>query len=287
MTLHGTVAAVVTPLRDGGTRLDEDAVGPLAAFVAGAGCDGVLVAGTTGEGILLTPDERRALAERWIEAAGGLAVAVHAGAQTTADSVALAAHAAEGGAAAVAVIGPPYFAFDDVELEAHFGAVIAACAPLPAYVYEFRERTGYAVPTRVVERLRDAHANLAGLKVSDRGFDEVEPYLGLGLDVFVGSEPLIPRAMAAGAKGTVSGMASALPELVAAVVAEPSPEGGERLAAARKALSAAPTAAGLKRVLARRGVPVSGDMRAPLRPLTAEEVRTVDAAVDRLALPVT
>jgi dihydrodipicolinate synthase/N-acetylneuraminate lyase len=286
MTLQGTVAAVVTPLRDGGTRLDEEAIGPLAAFVAGAGCDGVLVAGTTGEGILLTADERRALAERWIETADGLAVAVHAGAQTTADSVALAAHAAEAGAAAVAVIGPPYFAFDDAELEAHFGAVLAACAPLPAYVYEFRDRTGYAVPPAVIERLR-AHANLTGLKVSDRSFEEVEPYLGLGLDVFVGSEPLIPRAMAAGATGSVSGLASALPELVASVVADPAPEGGERLAQARKALSVAPTAAGLKRVLARRGVPVSGDMRAPLRPLTAEEERAVDSAWDRLAQPVT
>jgi dihydrodipicolinate synthase/N-acetylneuraminate lyase len=287
MTLHGTVAAVVTPLRDGGTRLDEDAVGPLAAFVAGAGCDGVLVAGTTGEGILLTADERRALAERWIEAAGALAVAVHAGAQTTAESAALAAHAAEAGAAAVAVIGPPYFAFDDAELEAHFGAVLAASAPLPAYVYEFRDRTGYAVPPAVVERLREAHPNLAGLKVSDRSFEEVEPYLGLGLDVFVGSEPLIPRAMAAGARGSVSGLAGALPELVAGVVADPAPEGGERLAAARKALSVAPTAAGLKRVLARRGLPVAGDMRAPLRPLTPEEERAIDAAWDRLAQPVT
>jgi dihydrodipicolinate synthase/N-acetylneuraminate lyase len=84
----------------------------------------------------------------------------------------------------------------------------------------------------------------------------------------------------------VSGLASALPELVAEVVADPSPEGGERLTAARKALSVAPTAAGLKRVLARRGMPVSGDMRAPLRPLTHEEERAVDSALDRLAQPV-
>ncbi len=114
MTLHGTVAAVVTPLRDGGTRLDEGAVDGLAAFVAAGGCDGVLVAGTTGEGLLLTTDERRALAEAWLDAVpDGIEVAVHAGAQTTAEAVALAEHAARAGAAAVAVIGPPYFAFDD------------------------------------------------------------------------------------------------------------------------------------------------------------------------------
>jgi dihydrodipicolinate synthase/N-acetylneuraminate lyase len=283
MTLHGTVAAVVTPLRDGGTRLDEGAIAPLAEHVSGGGCDGVLVAGTTGEGLLLTTAERRTLAEAWLDAVPeGLDVAVHAGAQTTAEAVALAEHAAQAGAAAVAVIGPPYFAFDAAELEAHFAAVIAACAPTPAYVYEFRDRTGYAVDPAVVARLRDAHPSLAGMKVSDRSFAEVEPYLGLGLDVFVGSEPLIPQAMAAGAIGSVSGLASALPALVAGVVAGPTPEGGEALATARRALAVAPNIPGLKRVLQRCGVPVAGEVRAPLRGLTDAERAAVDEAVERL-----
>jgi dihydrodipicolinate synthase/N-acetylneuraminate lyase len=282
MALHGTVAAVVTPLRDGGAALDEDAIGGLAAFAAAGGCDGVLVAGTTGEGILLTTEERRALAERWLEAAPpNLDVAVHVGAQTTADSVALAEHASRSGAAAVAVIGPPYFALDEAELEAHFGAVIAACAPTPTYLYEFRARTGYAIPPAVVERLRDAHPSLTGMKVSDRTFDEVRPYLLDGLDVFIGAEPLIPQGIDAGAVGAVSGLASAFPDLVSAVVADPSPEGGEGLAEVRRALGAAPTIAGLKRVLARRGVAIAGDVRGPLRRLTADEERLVDEAVER------
>jgi dihydrodipicolinate synthase/N-acetylneuraminate lyase len=282
MALHGTVAAVVTPLRDGGSRLDEDAVGGLASFLAESGCDGVLVAGTTGEGILLSVPERRALAERWLgDAPDGLDVAVHAGAQTTGDAVALAEHAAEAGAAAVAIIGPPYFAFDDAALEAHFGAVIAACAPTPAYLYEFRARTGYAIPPAVVERLRDAHPSLAGVKVSDRSFEEVAEYLLDGLDVFLGSEPLIPQGLAAGATGAVSGLATAFPELVAAVVADPAPEGGQRLAELKRALGAAPTHAALKRALARRGVAMSQDVRAPLRGLTDAECRAVDEAVER------
>jgi dihydrodipicolinate synthase/N-acetylneuraminate lyase len=282
MTLHGTIAAVVTPLRDGGARVDQEAVEPLAGLLAAGGCDGVLVAGTTGEGILLAAAERRALAEAWVAAApDGVDVAVHVGAQTTAEAVALAEHAAGAGAAAVAVIGPPYFAFDDDELHAHFAAVLAACAPTPAYLYEFRDRTGYAVAPAVVARLRDAHPHLAGMKVSDRTFAELEPYLGLGLDVFVGAEPLIPEAMATGAAGSVSGLATAFAELVAAAVADPTPEAGERLAAVRAALSCAPTIAGLKRVLQRRGLPMQTDVRAPLRGLTDDERRAVDAVADR------
>ena len=61
--IYGALAAAVTPLRDGGTRLDEDAFGPVADFLAAGGLDGILALGTTGEGILLTVDERRRAAE--------------------------------------------------------------------------------------------------------------------------------------------------------------------------------------------------------------------------------
>src|SRR5438876_9387296 len=106
--LRGAVAAAVTPLRD--ERLDVSAVGPYVDFLVGHGVDGVLALGTTGESVLFSADERREIAAAFVEAGGGrLQVAVHAGAQTTADTVALAAHAAEIGADAVAVIAPPYF----------------------------------------------------------------------------------------------------------------------------------------------------------------------------------
>src|ERR687895_1230379 len=115
--LSGALAAAVTPLRDGGGALDEEAVAPLVAFLAAGGLDGLLALGTTGEGILLSVDERRRAARLFIGAAAArLQVAVHCGAQTTADTVALAADAAEQGADAVAVIGPPYYALDEEAL---------------------------------------------------------------------------------------------------------------------------------------------------------------------------
>ena len=106
--LHGAIAAASTPLRDGGAALDDAAFGPYADFLVGAGLDGVLAFGTNGEAVLLSVDERRRGLELWVDAVGGRAlVAAHCGAQTTADTVALASHAAESGADAVAVIGPP------------------------------------------------------------------------------------------------------------------------------------------------------------------------------------
>jgi dihydrodipicolinate synthase/N-acetylneuraminate lyase len=268
--LRGAIAAALTPLRDGGAALDEDAFEPYLGFLAAGGVDGILALGTTGEGILLDLDERRRVAELCLGARpDGFAVAVHCGAQTTADTVALAEHAAASGADAVAVIGPPYFPLDDDALLAHFAAAADACAPTPFYVYEFAARSGYAVPLPVLARLRETAPNLAGLKVSDATWDAFSPYLLDGLDVFVGPEALIAQGLDAGAAGAVSGLASVYPELVAAAVRDPEQAAG--LGDVRAALQRFPFHASAKFVLGRRGVPVRPDVRAPLRRLRPDE----------------
>ena len=268
--LRGALAAAVTPLD--GDRLDEDAFAPYVDFLAGGGLDGLLALGTTGEGLLFGRPERQRAVELFIAAAGGrLQVAAHCGAQTTADTVALAVHAAEAGAAAVAVIGPPYFQFDERSLLDHFEAAAAACAPLPFYVYEFERASGYAVPIAVLLELRERASNLAGLKVSDAPFEKFSPYLIEGLDVFVGPEALIFDGIEAGAVGAVSGLAAAFPDRVAAVVREPTEAGAIELGELRAAVERFPRHAALKFVLGLRGVPVREDVRRPLRQLSDGE----------------
>lgn len=277
--LRGAIAAAVTPLRDG--EFDEDAVAPYVDFLAGHGLDGMLALGTTGEGVLFSVEERREIATAFVDAGRDrLLVAVHCGAQSTADTVALAEHAAVYGADAVAVIAPPYFALDEGELLTHFGEAARACSPLPFYLYEFAARSGYAIPLPVIERLRERAPNLAGLKVSDTPWDALEPYLLPGLDVFVGPEALIPQGLARGAVGAVSGLAASFPDAVVPVVRAASVEGGERAGALRSALQAAPFHAASKTALALRGVPVSAEVRAPLRGLTDAERAEVERIVE-------
>jgi dihydrodipicolinate synthase/N-acetylneuraminate lyase len=259
-------------MAEDGQRLDERALGPLMGFLAGGGVDGLLACGTTGEGILLSVDERRRVVELFLaRRPAGFQVAVHAGAQTTADTVALARHAAEVGADAVAVIAPPYFPLDEAEILEHLRAAAAACAPLPFYIYEFAGRSGYQIPITAIERMRELAPNLAGMKVSDTPFERVEPYLLEGLDVFVGSEPLVLQGMERGAVGAVSGLATAWPETVAALVHDWDPLAHARVVDLRERLAHVPFHAALKTVLAARGVPVRPDVRAPLRGLTDDE----------------
>jgi dihydrodipicolinate synthase/N-acetylneuraminate lyase len=273
--LRGAVAAALTPLKDAGEALDEAAFAPYVEFLAAGGVDGLLAAGTTGEGFLLPVEQRRRAAQLFVEAsAGRLQVAVHCGAQSTWDTVDLAAHAADIGADAVAVMAPPYFPLGEPELLAHFTAAARAAAPLPFYVYEFAARSGYAVPVSVLEQLRDAALNFRGLKVSDTPWERFEPYLLEGLDIFVGPEALIPQGLAAGAVGAVSALASAFPELVANAVRNPE---GADLGPVRTAMERFPLQAAAKLVVAQRGVPIGPDVRRPLRTLTDAERTELEA----------
>jgi dihydrodipicolinate synthase/N-acetylneuraminate lyase len=273
--LRGALAAALTPLKDAGEALDEGAIAPYVNFLAAGGVDGILALGTTGEGFLLPVEQRRRAAQLFVEAvAGRLQVAVHCGAQSTWDTVELAAHAADVGADAVAAMAPPYFPLDDAELLAHFSAAARACSPTPFYVYEFAARSGYPVPVSVLQQLRKAAPNFRGLKVSDTPWERFMPYLLEGLDIFVGPEALIPQGLAAGAVGAVSALASAFPELVTDAVRDPE---GADLGPLRTALERFPLQAAAKIVVARRGVPIGPDVRRPLRTLTDEERTELEA----------
>jgi dihydrodipicolinate synthase/N-acetylneuraminate lyase len=275
--LRGALAASVTPLRNAGEALDEDAFEPLVDFFVEAGLDGILALGTSGEGILFSQEERRRAADLFLQAADRrLQVAVQCGAQTTAETVALAVHAAEVGADAVVVIGPPYFPLDERAQYAHFFAAATAAAPLPFYVYEFASTTGYAVAPVVLERLRESVPNFTGLKVSDTPWAAFAPYLLPGFEIFVGPEALIHQGLEEGAAGAVSALASAFPEEVAAVVRHPTAEGSLRLSQLRSFVERFPRQAALKRLLGLRGIPVREDVRAPLRGLTPGERDELD-----------
>jgi dihydrodipicolinate synthase/N-acetylneuraminate lyase len=274
--LHGAIAASVTPMGAGGRTIDTPAVSGLTAFLARGGVDGALVCGTTGEGVLLDVAERRSVAESFVAARpAGFQIAVHAGAQTTADTIALAAHAREAGADAVAVIAPPYFPLDDEELLRHMVSAANASDPLPFYLYEFAGRSGYAIAPATVSTVKRAAPNVVGMKVSDSPFEAVEPYLELGLDVFIGNEPLTIAGMDRGAVGCVSGLAAAFPEMAAALVHDRDPRAHDQVTLLRDRLAGIPFHAALKEVLEARDVLLRTDVRPPLRGLTDTERATV------------
>ena len=177
----------------------------------------------------------------------------------------LAVHAAEVGADAVVVIGPPYFKLDEQAQYGHFLAAATACAPLPFYVYEFAATTGYAVAPAVLERLRDDAPNVVGLKVSDTPFDASRSTCCRASTSSSAPRRSSRRGWPAVRAVPFRRSRRRCPREVAAVVRDPRPEGAARLGELRAFVERFPRQAALKRLLALQGVPVSEDVRAPLR----------------------
>ena len=187
------------------------------------------------------------------------------------------------GATAVAVIGPPYFPLDEPAQLAHFAAAAAACAPLPFYVYEFARTSGYPIALDVLRRLQDEAPNFVGLKVSDAPWEAFEPYLTLGLDVFVGPEVLIHRGIEGGAdrRRLGSRRRRSRSRSPPSCASRRRPE-RRRSATLRAGVERFPAAGGDEAHPRGAGVPVRSDVRAPLRDLSAVESRELAALIASL-----
>ena len=274
--------AMLTPMTAGGDAIDVSAVGPEVDFLLGHGADGVFVAGSTGEGFNLTVEERRLLLAAASRALGGRGrLLAHVGAQTTRDTVALAADAAAQGAEGVAVIPPPYYPLDTRELTQHLVAAARAAAPVAFYIYCFAARSGYPVSPEVVQRVGEAASNLAGLKVSDAPWTAIEGYFELGIPVFVGNEPLIADgATKPTFAGSVSALASVYPEATRALIDDPTPDRAAAVGRLRAGLSHGASLVAIgKAVLRSRGVPINADVRPPARTVDEAEGATAAAGV--------
>jgi 4-hydroxy-tetrahydrodipicolinate synthase len=155
------VTAMVTPFNEDGS-LDLDTAASLARWLADHGSDGLVVAGTTGEGPVLSDDEKLDL---WRAVAEAVTVPVVAGtgSNDTAHSVELTRRASACGVAGALVVTPYYNRPSQAGIESHFRAV-AAASDLPVLIYDIPVRTGRKVSHDVLVRLAREVPTVCGVK---------------------------------------------------------------------------------------------------------------------------
>lgn len=213
------LAAITTPFRsDGG--LDLDAFDAHVRWLDEAGLDGLFVAGTTGEGVLLEYDEVEALARRAAEAAGSLRVIVQVGRPSTRATVVLARRALGAGADGVAAYVPWFYPVTPDQVRMHFLALLEAAGGAPAFMYNIPPRTVNDLPVELAGEL--ARAGFAGMKDSTGDFARHREYLAAVGDVdsfelYTGTEPHAVDAVRAGGTGTINGLSNCRPELFTAL----------------------------------------------------------------------
>lgn len=213
MKLSGIVVPNVTPMDASGERLDLASAQRLVEFYIEQNVGALFVNGTTGEGPLLSLQERKDHVDAVMEAASGrIQVAVHVGALTTTESIELAQHAQKVGADAIASITPYYFGYTDRELELFYRKLAQAVPGLDVYLYSLPARAGNTVSPSLAERLA-SETNIVGIKDSSGSIGQILELLAIqDFDVLPGADLLAIPALEAGAAGMVSGPAGIFPE---------------------------------------------------------------------------
>ena len=282
--LPGLTAAPFSPFRSDGS-LNLDPVPAQAASLRASGVIGAFVCGTTGEGASLTTREREALADAWVRAAGGLRIVVNVSAASGREAQRLAEHAARAGADAISCTAPFYFRPAGVKELVTFLADVAAGAPAtPFYFYDIPSTTGVLFPCgEVMRKCAEAIPNLAGVKFSNPDLHALQECVAVGGDVLFGIDEYLLAALALGATGAVGSTYNLAAPLFLKMWQEY--RAGDVVAAR---LTQAHAARFIRILIDFGGIRAGksamrllnielGAVRSPLRPILAEEERTLHA----------
>ena len=207
--LTGLIAAPHTPMHPDGS-LNLQLIGKLAQCLIDNGIKGAFVCGSTGEGILLSTNERMQVAERWkAEVDDSMAILVQVGQHCLKEAKVLAEHAEKKiGARAIATLAPNYFKPKTLEDLASFCAEVASAAPGTPFYYYHQPRNSN-VNFAMVDFLRIAAEripNLAGLKYSHGDMFDYGRCLDFEdgrFDILFGIDEALLAALALGARGAI------------------------------------------------------------------------------------
>ena len=210
--LHGLNTAIFTPF-DAEGRVSLRAFEALLEWQLSVGVTGFFVCGSTGEGLYLTHEERKTVAETAVRTvAGRAAVMVHVGALTTGEAVELAGHAADIGADAVSSIAPVYYRVGFEATLNHYKA-IGSATDLPFFIYHLPDLTGSVLTADTATRLLEI-PNLQGIKYTEPALYVLRwifDLTGQRLTMLSGPDELHLPALTFGVQGAIGTTYNLLP----------------------------------------------------------------------------
>ena len=208
---QGVGTALITPFTERG--IDFEAYGRLLDYQMDNGVSALIVAGTTGEGSVLSPEEHRDLivftAER---VRGRVPVIAGTGANDTAAAIRRTKAACAAGADAVLLVTPYYNKTTQRGLIAHFRA-IADESEAPCILYNVPSRTGLNMLPETVAALAD-HPRIAALKAASGNISQIAKTIRLcgdRMDIYSGNDEQTVPILSLGAKGVISVCSNVLP----------------------------------------------------------------------------
>ena len=169
MLLSGIITAATTPLSNDGDELAANTrFERYYKFLLEQEINGLLICGTTGEGPILSHQERKRVAEIAVSnVANQIPVIIQAGCNSTVESIELAKHAKSINADGIAVICPYFYTYDSLSLFNHFRLVADSVPDLPMFLYHLPSFVHNDITPELISSLLITCSNIVGIKHSD------------------------------------------------------------------------------------------------------------------------
>lgn len=196
-------------------EVNIDATKELVRIYKAKGVKGVYVCGSTGEGFMLSTEERMQVAEAVKEAAGDdFTVIVHVGCASTRESIFLAKHCESIGVDAISAVPSVYYRLPAKSVEKHWNGIIDA-TQLPFIIYNIPQLTGFNLPYDLFKRMAE-NPKVIGIKNSEEpvfGMERFRTIAGEDFVIFNGSDEQFLGGRLMGADSAIGGTYGTMPEL--------------------------------------------------------------------------
>ncbi|MDR1208281.1 MAG: 4-hydroxy-tetrahydrodipicolinate synthase [Holosporales bacterium] len=217
MKISGSIVALVTPLNN--DKIDCQALQGLVRWHHVQGTDGIVVVGSTGEGGLLSADERAEAIHAAVAQNNTLAkqmkIIAGCGTLSTRDTINMVQIAEKCGADAIMVVSPPYIKPTQAGLLAHFKAV-AESVSVPVVIYNHPGRTGINIQNETLVDICNESKNVIAIKDSNPDLSRIarlRKALPSNVSLLSGDDATNIGFMAQGGDGIISVTANVFPSL--------------------------------------------------------------------------
>ncbi|MED4123942.1 4-hydroxy-tetrahydrodipicolinate synthase [Halalkalibacterium halodurans] len=287
MNIGRIVTAMVTPFNEQ-DQVNLEATCQLVNELIANGSDALVVGGTTGESPTLTTDEKMALFHTVVEAAGGrVPVIAGTGSNNTRASIELSKKVEDLGVDGIMLVTPYYNKPSQEGLFQHFKA-ISESTSLPIMLYNIPGRSGVNLDAETTLRLAEL-SNIVSIKEASGNLDQIAEIIEhspADFSVYSGDDSLTLPLLSIGGTGVVSVashiIGNEMQEMVQLFLSgqvERAAAIHRKLLPLMKTLFMTPNPTAVKAALELKGLPV-GHVRLPLVPLTAEEQRQLELAIN-------
>ena len=209
------IFVALNTIYDKNDEINVDAIKELVRIYKSKGVKGVYVCGSTGEGFLLSTEERMQVAEAVMDAADDdFTVIVHVGCAGTKESIRLARHAEKIGVDAVSAVPSVYYHLSPASVEKHWNGIIDS-TDLPFIIYNIPQLTSFNLPLDLFERMAK-NPKVIGIKNSEEPVYNMERYRTVAGDDFIifnGSDEQYLGGRLMGANAGIGGTYGTMPEL--------------------------------------------------------------------------